>query len=186
MASLIFITGGCRSGKSAFAQRLAEGLPDAKVYLATAPVLDREMAGRVARHQADRSAGGWKTVEETLDLAGVLTRIPDGRTVLVDCLTLWINNLMYAAEKQGSEITEDDIAGTCGDIVATCRRRSGTIIFVANETGMGIVPDNPPSRLFRDLAGRCNQVIAAAADVAILMVSGLPLYLKGRIDEIQG
>jgi adenosylcobinamide kinase/adenosylcobinamide-phosphate guanylyltransferase len=183
MSRLILITGGSRSGKSSFAQTLAEGLPDPKIYFATCPVIDAEIAGRVARHQADRSAAGWKTIEETLDIAGVLTRIPDGRTVLIDCLTLWINNLMYTAGQQGSEITEDDIAGLCRDMVAACRKRTGTIIFVTNEIGMGIVPDNAASRLFRDLAGRCNQVVAAAADVAVLMVSGLPLYLKGSPDD---
>lgn len=186
MATLIFITGGCRSGKSAFAQRLAEGLPDPRIYLATCPVFDEETARRVARHQADRKATGWKTIEETLDIAGLLARLPDQRTVLVDCLTLWINNLMYATEQQGAEITEDDIAGSCRDIIATCQKRAGTIIFVTNEVGMGIVPDNPPSRLFRDLAGRCNQVVAAAADVVILMVSGLPMYLKGSVDDLAG
>ncbi len=184
MASIILITGGCRSGKSAFAQRLAEGLPDARVYLATAPVLDAEMAQRIARHQADRKTAGWKTIEETIDVPGILTRMPDQRTILVDCLTLWINNLMYAAEQQGSEITEDDITGSCRDIIAACRNRKGTMIFVSNEVGMGIVPDNPPSRLFRDLAGRCNQVMADASEAVIFMVSGLPLYLKGSPDRL--
>ncbi|MDQ5986615.1 MAG: Bifunctional adenosylcobalamin biosynthesis protein CobP [Syntrophus sp. SKADARSKE-3] len=179
MASIVFITGGGRSGKSAFAQGLAEAIPEARVYLATAPVLDKEMARRIARHQADRKAGGWKTVEETLDIAGVMMKIPDGATVLVDCLTLWINNLMYTAERQGADVTEDYIADVCLNVIAACKRREGTVIFVTNEVGMGIIPDNSSSRLFRDLAGRCNQIMAAAADKVIFMVSGLPLHLKG-------
>jgi adenosylcobinamide kinase/adenosylcobinamide-phosphate guanylyltransferase len=179
MASIVFITGGGRSGKSAFAQSLAETIPEARVYLATAPVLDKEMARRIARHQADRKTGGWKTAEETIDVAGVLMRIPDRATVLVDCLTLWINNLMYVAERQGVDITEDHVVDVCRNVIATCGRREGTVIFITNEVGMGIIPDNSSSRLFRDLAGRCNQIMATAADTAIFMVSGLPLYLKG-------
>ena len=179
MAPVIFITGGCRSGKSAFAERTAENLPASKVYLATAPVLDEEMARRIARHRADRAAGGWETIEETIDITGALQRIADGRTVLIDCLTLWINNLMYEAEKKGREITEEEIAEKCREIAAVCKGRSGTVIFVTNEVGLGIVPDNPLARRFRDLAGRCNQVFAAVADTAVFMVSGLPVYLKG-------
>jgi len=180
MGRTIFITGGCRSGKSAIAQRIAEDLPAEKVYLATAPVLDEEMAQRIARHQADRGASGWRTLEETLDIAGVLARSEPTPTVLVDCMTLWINNLMYEAEKTSGDITEDGIVVKCREIVAACRQRSGAVIFVANEVGMGIVPDNALSRRFRDLAGRCNQSLAAAADIVIFMVSGLPLYLKGN------
>lgn len=178
MGRTILITGGCRSGKSALAQRIAEDTPAEKVYLATAPVLDEEMARRIARHQADRGSSGWQTVEETLDIAEVLVKSEPTKTVLVDCMTLWINNLLYEAEKTGGDVTEDDIAVKCGKIVTACRQRSGTVIFVANEVGMGIVPDNALSRRFRDLAGRCNQTLAAAADTVIFTVSGLPLYLK--------
>ena len=181
MKRLIFITGGCGSGKSAFAQRLAEKLAGPKVYLATAPCLDDEMARRIARHQADRAATGWRTVEETLDIAGALQRLDAGETVLVDCLTLWINNLLFEEAKTQIKITEEMIAGISREIVAAGKSRPGTTIFVANEVGLGIVPDNELARRFRDLAGRCNQTIAAAADTAVFMVSGLPMMLKGEV-----
>jgi adenosylcobinamide kinase / adenosylcobinamide-phosphate guanylyltransferase len=180
MASIILITGGCRSGKSILAQQIAEKITESKVYIATAPALDEEMALRIARHQAARQASGWQTVEETLDIAGVIHKMKKNQTLLVDCLTLWINNLMYEAEKRGTEISEDDIVEKCRNIVAACHVHTGTIVFVTNEVGMGIVPDNPAARRFRDLAGRCNQFMAAAAEVVIFMASGLPLYLKGK------
>jgi adenosylcobinamide kinase/adenosylcobinamide-phosphate guanylyltransferase len=180
MGRIVFISGGARSGKSTWAQRLAEGLPEERIYLATAPVVDAEMARRIARHQADRKAAGWKTLEETIDIAGLLARLPDRRTVLVDCLTLWINNLLYTSGQQGTEVSEGDISEECRHIVAACRRREGTPLFGYNEVGLGIVPDTSLGRVFRDLAGRCNQEMAAAADLVVFMVSGLPLYLKGE------
>lgn len=183
MGKIIFITGGCRSGKSNFAQGIAEERPEKKIYLATAPALDSEMAERIARHQAARAASGWQTVEETLDIAGVLAGVEPSSTVLIDCLTLWINNLLYEAEIKGTDVTEDDIVEKCRAIIASCQKRTGTVIFVTNEVGMGIVPDNALSRRFRDLAGRCNQSLAAAADVVLFMVSGLPLYLKGKTER---
>jgi adenosylcobinamide kinase/adenosylcobinamide-phosphate guanylyltransferase len=185
MNTLILITGGCRSGKSAFAQRIAEGLEAPKIYLATAPVLDDEMALRIAKHQADRAAAQWRTVEEPLDIAGAIVPLLNNETVLVDCLTLWINNLMYDAEQRGTQITEEAMARRCQEVIHACRHRAGTVILVTNEVGMGIVPANPPTRLFRDLAGRCNQVMADASDMAICMVSGLPLYLKGNISILE-
>ena len=98
----------------------------------------------------------------------------------MDCLTLWINNLLYTSGQQGTEVSEGDISEECRHMVAACRRREGTTLFVSNEVGLGIVPDTPLGRLFRDLAGRCNQEMAAAADSVVFLVSGLPLYLKGE------
>ena len=97
---------------------------------------------------------------------------------LIDCLTLWINNLLYQAEGQAQEVTEDDIARLCADVLSVCAELPGDVIFIANEVGMGIVPDNSLSRRYRDLAGRCNQIMAAGADRVILMVCGLPLEIK--------
>jgi adenosylcobinamide kinase/adenosylcobinamide-phosphate guanylyltransferase len=185
MAALILITGGCRSGKSDFAQRLAENIPGSRIYLATAPCLDEEMAQRIARHRAAREATGWQTIEETLDIAGVLDKLDKKEIVLVDCLTLWINNLLFEAEKAGTELTEEAIADKCREIADACKKRSGTTLCVANEVGLGIVPDNALARRFRDLAGRCNQTFAAAADTAVFMVSGIPLCIKGELGGIR-
>lgn len=183
MARIIFVTGGCRSGKSAFAQKTAENYASPMVYVATAPVLDDEMALRIAKHQADRAGAGWRTVEETIDIAGTLRKIEEP-VILVDCLTLWINNLMYEAELQDQDLTEASVAEACEKIVAVCNSRGGTVIFVTNEVGMGIVPENRASRSFRDFAGRCNQIMAAASDTAVWLISGLPVYLKGSAQDL--
>ena len=178
MARIVLITGGGRSGKSSYARKMAEDLPGPRAFVATCPVLDEEMQDRVREHQKARRRSEWHTIEETIDLAGVLAEAPEYQVVLVDCLTLWINNLMYEAEKAGRQIDEDEIAGRARDLLCACAKRSGTVIFVSNEVGMGIIPENAPARRYRDLAGRCNQVVAAAADVVILVVCGTPLSLK--------
>jgi adenosylcobinamide kinase/adenosylcobinamide-phosphate guanylyltransferase len=178
MAQIILITGGSRSGKSTYAQTLAESIPGSRTYIATCPPLDEEMAARIKKHRAQRQASLWQTLEETVDLAGALLKTRKSRVRLLDCLTLWINNLLYEAEKQGREITEDDMLERCTHLLTACKELPGTVIFVTNEVGMGIVPDNPLARHYRDLAGRCNQIMAAGADRVILMVSGLPLNMK--------
>ena len=178
MAQIILITGGSRSGKSTYAQTLAESIPGSRTYIATCPPLDEEMAARIQKHRAQRQASLWQTLEETIDLAGALLKTRESQVRLVDCLTLWINNLLYEAEKQGQEITEEDMLERCTQLLTACKELPGTVIFVTNEVGMGIVPDNPLARHYRDLAGRCNQIMAAGADRVILMVSGLPLNMK--------
>jgi adenosylcobinamide kinase/adenosylcobinamide-phosphate guanylyltransferase len=180
MARIILITGGSRSGKSIYAQRIAESIPKDRTYIATCPVVDEEMAERIQRHKEARWAGNWHTIEEPTDLTAALIKAGKSRVILVDCLTLWINNLMYDAELQNRDLGEDEIIERCGDVLGTCDAISGTIIFVTNEIGMGIVPDNPLSRRYRDLAGRCNQVMADRADAVVFMVSGLPLTVKGE------
>jgi len=179
---MILVTGGGRSGKSLYAQRLAEALPGPRVYVATATPFDTELRERVTKHQKDRLAGGWSvTVEEPIALAQAIREAPPTGVILVDCLTMWVGNLMWAAEREGTAApTEAAVAGLCGEVAAAARERGGTVVFVTNEVGLGIVPDNPASRLYRDLLGRCNQVLAAATDTVVLMVSGLPLMLKGR------
>jgi adenosylcobinamide kinase/adenosylcobinamide-phosphate guanylyltransferase len=179
MARIIVVTGGSRSGKSAFAQTIAEGLPEPRVYIATAPVIDEEMRERVRKHRDAREKSRWRTVEETLNLAGVLRTVAESEVLLVDCLTLWINNLLFEAGKRGEVLTEESIIKKCREVLEACTGISGTVIFVTNEVGMGIVPDHPLTRRFRDLAGRCNQVMAGQADEVIFMVSGQPLPLKG-------
>jgi adenosylcobinamide kinase / adenosylcobinamide-phosphate guanylyltransferase len=180
MAEIHLITGGSRSGKSAYAQALAEALPGRRAFLATCPIIDAETAERVKRHREARSAAAWETVEEPVDLAGAIGRATAYRVLLVDCLTLWINNLLYEAEQRGEVVTEEATAQRSRELIAACRAFPGTVIFVTNELGMGIVPENEAARRFRDCAGRCNQLIAAAAAEVTLVVAGIPLRLKGE------
>jgi adenosylcobinamide kinase/adenosylcobinamide-phosphate guanylyltransferase len=204
---IILVTGGGRSGKSSYAQRVAQAVPGRRVYVATATPFDAELQERVAKHQDDRLEGGWSaTIEEPVSLTRAIRQAPSFGVILVDCLTMWVGNLMWAAERDGraalaagesgladasaraetaastdaAALTEGDIAGLCQEVVAAARERGGTAVFVTNEVGLGIIPDNPAARLYRDLLGRCNQVMAVAADTVVFMVSGLPLMLKGR------
>ena len=178
MARIILVTGGSRSGKSAYAQKVAQDLGGPKAFVATCPVLDEEMRQRIRKHQEARRGKGWRTIEETVDLAGALADAKDYRVILVDCLTLWINNLLYEAEQTDSRIEEADIEERCRGLLDVCAGVTGTVILVTNEVGWGIVPENALTRRFRDLAGRCNQTVAAAADEVILVVCGIPLFLK--------
>jgi len=180
MARIVFIIGGSRSGKSAHGQALAESIAGTRTYIATCPVVDEEMAARIQKHREQREASDWQTLEETVDLAGALRGTRESAVRLIDCLTLWINNLLYQAQGQAQEVTEDDIARLCADVLAVCADLPGEVIFIANEVGMGVVPDNPLSRRFRDLAGRCNQIMAAGADRVLLMICGLPLEIKNH------
>ncbi len=180
MAKVILITGGCRSGKSDHAQCVAESLGGRRAFVATAPALDDEMRQRIARHQQQRRERNWDTIEETVDLVSVLDANQEHDVLLVDCLTLWINNLMYDAEQQGRNIDEEEIVQVVEQVLGSCRRRTGTVILVTNEVGMGIVPDNALARQYRDLVGRCNQVIAAGADEVTLVVSGIATTLKTK------
>ena len=178
MANIILVTGGARSGKSVYSETLAKSVSGSRAYIATCPVMDKEMARRVERHQQQRKDDGWTTIEEELDLSGVIRRAVEYDTILVDCLTLWINNLMYHAERAGGEILEDRMLEICADLKLACMEHPGNIIFVINEVGLGIVPDNAQARLFRDLSGRCSQEIARFAAKVVLVACGIPLVLK--------
>jgi adenosylcobinamide kinase/adenosylcobinamide-phosphate guanylyltransferase len=167
-ASLTFIIGGARSGKSAHAERLIAALPPPWTYIATAQAFDDEMRERIAIHQSRRDAG-WRTLEAPLDLAGTLEQIGEGAAVMVDCLTLWLSNHMLA---------KHDLARECDRLEKALARPKGPWFVVSNEVGMGIVPDNQLARRFRDEAGRLNQRIAAVADRVILMAAGLPIEVK--------
>jgi adenosylcobinamide kinase/adenosylcobinamide-phosphate guanylyltransferase len=175
VAQIILITGGSRSGKSTYAQTLAESITGLRTYIATCPPVDEEMVARIKKHREYRQGSQWQTIEETIDLAGALRKTSESRLRLIDCLTMWINNLLYETEIKGLEITEENIFDRCQDILSACSELSGTVIFVTNEVGMGIVPNNALSRRYQDLICRCNQVMAAGAARVILMVSGLPL-----------
>lgn len=177
---LIFVTGGSRSGKSRYAESRAARLTGARTYIATCPVIDQELAQRIARHKEQRAGQGWQTIEEPLELAQALNRCRDSAVVLVDCLTLWINNLLYAAEQRKEQLSEEQIAALCRQVAEESRKGERTVIFVTNELGMGLVPADPVSRHYRDLAGRCNQELAVQADEVVLVVSGCPSVLKGE------
>ena len=165
-----FILGGARSGKSMRAQQLAEMAKGSRVYLATAEALDDEMSERIARHQADRG-DAWRTVEAPLNLREALeAQCGKGETVLVDCLTLWLSNLMHDGRDIGAEI----------DKLCVCLMQLDyDAILVSNEVGLGLVPETPLGRRFRDEQGRLNQRVAAVCDVVEFVAAGLPLRLKG-------
>lgn len=184
MARIILVTGGARSGKSGYAEKQALSLSGARLYVATCPHgEDAELAARITRHQQDRTGKGWQTIEESCDLAGVLARQSE-KLILVDCLTLWLSNIMCA--EGGEKCDEDAIASRCRELIEVSRTRKGTVIYVTNEVGSGIVPDNPLARRFRDLAGRMNQTMAAAADRVVLVACGLPLVLKDEETRQEG
>lgn len=165
----LLVLGGARSGKSRFAQAQAESVQGNLVYIATAQALDAEMEGRIAQHQSDRGPR-WRTVEEPLDLAAAIATEGGVDTLLlVDCLTLWASNLMFAERN----ITTELLAVTSAITAAP-----GKIILVANEVGLGIVPDNALARRFREIAGDINQAIARTVDTAVFIAAGLPIGLK--------
>jgi adenosylcobinamide kinase / adenosylcobinamide-phosphate guanylyltransferase len=165
---LTLVLGGARSGKSRYAEGLITALPPPWIYLATAEALDAEMAERITAHRARRGVG-WTTVEAPRALAAALVEQANA-PVLVDCLTLWLSNLMMA-----DATIEDEIER----LVAALGSTRAPVVLVANEVGSGIVPDNALARRFRDLQGGLNQRMAAAADRVVMMVAGLPLVLKG-------
>jgi adenosylcobinamide kinase/adenosylcobinamide-phosphate guanylyltransferase len=165
----ILVLGGARSGKSRYAQGLAESVPLAKIFLATAQAGDREMSERIAKHRQDRDES-WTTREEPLALPEALHREAGaGRIVLVDCLTLWLSNLMLAQRDVGEAIPS---------LASAIERASGPVILVSNEVGQGIVPATPLGRAFRDAQGRLNQAMAGCCDAVVLVTAGCPRLIK--------
>jgi len=177
MSQTIFITGGTRSGKSRYAEQLAVNYGAPTCYLATAQSLDDEMGQRIRKHQ-QRRGETWRTIEEPLHLTQVLAA-NDGifNAILVDCLTLWLSNLLLLYEDLGEE-AESRIMDDVQRLATTLRGMTTPTILVSNEVGMGIVPDHRLGRIFRDIAGQTNQIMAAAASEAWLVASGIPLRLK--------
>jgi adenosylcobinamide kinase / adenosylcobinamide-phosphate guanylyltransferase len=170
MRKIILVIGGARSGKSAFAEGLAAKSGLAKVYIATGQAFDREMSDRIDIHKSRRGPD-WHNVEDPFDLAGVLKdAVGAGRAVLVDCLTLWITNLM---------LEQKDFVSEADALLALLPTLEGLVIFVSSEVGLGIVPDNYLARSFRDHTGRLHQDIAALADEVYFVAAGLPLKMKG-------
>lgn len=164
-----FVLGGARSGKSRTAQALVEASSGQWVYVATAQTLDEEMRERIDHHRAER-ANAWETCEAPLDLAGAVRReTGSGRIVLVDCLTLWLSNIMLAGQ--------DPVAATEGMVLAI-REAAGPLVIVSNEVGNGIVPATPLGRAFRDAQGRLNQSVAETCDTVVFVAAGCPILLK--------
>lgn len=180
MARITLITGGSRSGKSAFAQKLAEEQSGSRLFVATCPVTDKEMEVRILRHIQDRQKGYWDTVEEPVDLVRQLHDAGRYDTVLVDCLTLWVNNLMFEASAKGQELYEEQVSEKTKMMIKSAQKHPGEVILVTNEVGLGIVPDNKLARVYRDLIGRCNQCVGLAADRVFLVTCGIPLQIKGN------
>ncbi len=167
MTDTTLFLGGARSGKSRLAQAAAETHPGPLTYLATGEAEDDEMAERIARHRADRGPR-WRTVECPVDLPAAL-REASGAAVLVDCLTLWLSNLMLGGH---------DVGAGRAALVTAMVAATRPVLLVSNEVGLGLVPETPLGRAFRDEAGRLNQAVAAAADHVMFVAAGLPLRLK--------
>lgn len=170
-ARTVLVLGGARSGKSRHAQRLAESFSQDRLFVATAQAYDDEMKDRIARHQADRDAS-WRTIEAPLDLpAAIRGHGIAGRVLLVDCLTLWLSNLLLG---------DADVAAASDALLASMRETAADLVLVSNEVGYGIVPENALARRFRDSAGRLNQHVAAACNATDLVVAGIPLRIAGQ------
>jgi adenosylcobinamide kinase / adenosylcobinamide-phosphate guanylyltransferase len=169
-AAITLVLGGARSGKSRHAEALVRATGLSRIYVATAQAFDDEMRQRIAQHRADRAADGWTTVEEPLALADALVRTAHpGSAVLVDCLTLWLTNVMLA---------DQDVERAQAELLSVLGRLESPVVCVSNEVGLGIVPETPLGRRFRDAQGRLNQAVAAAADHVHFIAAGLPLVLK--------
>jgi adenosylcobinamide kinase/adenosylcobinamide-phosphate guanylyltransferase len=163
------VLGGARSGKSRHAETLVRGSGSQRIYLATAAVGDAEMAERIGSHRQERGPD-WLTIEEQFELAGTLAReARPGRAILVDCLTLWLSNLMLA---------DRDLGKASADLCELLPNLPCPVVLVSNEVGMGLVPETPLGRRFRDAQGRLNQAVAAAVPNVVFVAAGLPLTLK--------
>jgi adenosylcobinamide kinase/adenosylcobinamide-phosphate guanylyltransferase len=165
----VLVLGGARSGKSRYALALAESVAPQRLMIATAEALDEEMAARISRHRAERGVG-WSTREAPLELAAALREASrPGRPVLVDCVTLWLSNVLLAGRDVGAAISE---------LAALTPTLPGPVIFVSNEVGYGVTPPSQLGRAFQDLQGLGNQALAAACDVVVMVTAGLPRLLK--------
>ena len=171
MGSVVFVFGGTRSGKSAFALTQASAMQGKKIYVATAQALDQEMEERIARHRHERGSN-WETLEEPLHLGRAVRGLAQTHDVaIIDCLTLWLSNILGAG--LSVEETQEDFVESLRTLTGSTR-----IFVVSNEVGMGIVPENEMARQFRDMAGRLNQRVAGVADECFLVAAGIPLKIK--------
>ena len=172
-SKVTLVLGGARSGKSRYAMNLAEARFKKPVYIATAERIDAEMVKRIERHRLERGPK-WTCVEESLGIAAVLQDFPHGRDgALLDCVTVWLNNVMYREGK-------DWVAWRVAELIKALGQVKHEVIIVSNEVGMGIVPEHELGRNFRDLAGWLNQDLAAVAGTVVLVIAGIPMFLKGK------
>jgi adenosylcobinamide kinase/adenosylcobinamide-phosphate guanylyltransferase len=168
-ARTVLVLGGARSGKSRYGLSLAEAAAPTRLMIATAEALDEEMAARIARHKQERGAG-WLTRETPLDLVDALREeARPGRAVLVDCITLWLSNVMLAGRDMEAAIAE------LAELTATL---AGPVVFVSNEVGSGVTPPSKMGREFQDHQGRANQALARACDAVVAVTAGIPRLLK--------
>lgn len=174
LPSLTLVIGGAASGKSAYAERLVEASRNPLTYIATAEAHDDEMRVKIAAHRARRSAG-WQTVEAPRDIAGVLGDVMADRVVLIDCVTLWLTNLL---------LDEADLIAAENGLLKALNAAPMPVVIVTNDVGGGIVPEHALGRRFRAAQGRLNQSLAARADNVVAVIAGLPLALKGPLPEL--
>ena len=168
MAEIILVTGGARSGKSALAERLAQSRGNKVIYIATSEPFDDEIQSRIDRHRARRDTG-WRTVDAPLELPDMLVQTDGDAPRLVDCLTMWLNNLIYHNQDVGDEMNR---------LIKVISEQQADLVMVTNEIGSGLVPQTAEARKFRDLAGELNQMVAQAASQVYLSVSGIPVKIK--------
>jgi adenosylcobinamide kinase/adenosylcobinamide-phosphate guanylyltransferase len=180
----IFISGGARSGKSRFAQELASGMNRKVLFVATAEPLDIDMKARIEKHQADRP-DSWITLEASTNVAAkIAEHIGDAEIVLLDCLTLLVSNVIlgedrgFSSEEINADEAEDRVVEEIQSIIDFMQKSQATFIIVSNEVGLGVVPENRFARIYRDLLGKANQLVARYADEVYFMVSGIPIKVK--------
>lgn len=177
MGKIILVLGGARSGKSSFAVNLAKKTAKSALYIATAQAKDKEMAKRIKLHKKNRPSY-WKTIEEPLNLLPLLANAPEEKTVLIDCLTLYLSNLLNGRQKDLKK-AEEKVTGHIAALIKSIKKQKNrTFIIVSNEVGLGIVPANPLARYFRDIAGRANQILAQNSDQVYFLAAGMPLKIK--------
>ena len=178
LSQFTFIIGGARSGKSNFAELLASHAKRPVIYIATAQIGDEEMALRVKKHQLQRPST-WQLIEEPRNIRDTLIKLKDeDAIILLDCVTLWLTNLLLADGNLSNSELETEILEIVKDVAQLVREIKPQVIFVSNEVGQGIVPEYPLSRAYRDLAGRSNQILAHSANQVYMVVAGFPMEIK--------
>lgn len=178
MGKVFLIVGGRRSGKSDFGIKLGKSMQGPHAFIATCPSLDTEMDERILKHQQSRDGMVWSTIEEQVELASIIRNNGRFRLFLIDCVTLWINNLMFQAEQKGCVFGETELIPRTNEVLDVCHQSQADVIFVSGEIGLGVVPVNPQARLFLDLVGRCNQMLAAVSEEVFMVSCGIPVRLK--------